>query len=246
MTDTSFADQISATGIAQRSGFHVPHDFAPPKGASLALQAALVLYIIVLGAIIVSSLQVVQMMQRALDGAYETEEAFLAEASSLESLSNTLMIASIVTFVICVIAYCVFVYTAASNIQRANAKGLDHAPGWSVGLSFIPIANLVFIFVVMRGIWRASHDPKQGLYAMSILLPVWWILYVGSNIATNALDRFAEGFANEGNVDGLLSISPYMVGALAAGILAAILLIIIVRAVTRAQANWPSLATTAA
>jgi hypothetical protein len=242
MTEPSFADQISATGIAQRSGFNVPHDFAPPKGAALALQAALVLYIAIEGAVIFSLVRMLQLMQGMLDGDYASMETFYGESGTIESLANTFEISSIVSVLICIFAYCVFVYTAASNIQRSNAKGLDHSPGWSVGLSFIPIANLVFIFVVMRGIWKASHDPKNGLYAVSFLLPAWWVCYVGSNIAGNLLSRFGEGFANEGNLEAFMSISWYMIAALAVSILAALLLIIIVRSVTRAQSNWPALA----
>lgn len=242
MSDDIFANQVSASGAGQRAGFHVPPGFAPPAGSSLMLQIALSLFIAVQLAVIVSGVWAIQMIERLTNGGYATEEAFNAEASAVESFANILLPVSIGAFVICVIAYCVFVFRAASNIQKANAKGLDHGPGWAVGLSFIPIANLVFIFVVMRGLWVASHEPRRGLYPVSILLPLWWGLYVICNIGLNITERLLTSFLNEGNIEAFMTASWATTGLLVGAILSAVLLILIVRGVTRAQAAWPALA----
>lgn len=241
MTVPSFADQISATGISQRSGFHVRPDFTPPKGAALALQAALVFFIaiqIAAAAVVYLSLQ---FTQRVLDGEYFDEEAFYADTESLQRFANMLPVAAICAFVLCVLTYCIFVYRAASNIQEANAKGHDHSPGWSVGLGFIPIAQLFFIFIVMRGIWRASHDPKNGLYATSILIPLWWILYVVGSVAGNFISRETDRVVASGDMDSYTTLSWLVISGAAILALSCVFLILIVRSITRAQSNWPAL-----
>lgn len=242
MTDQSFADEIASTGTVHSSAFHVPPDFAPPKIASLLLQAALTINILAQAAACAIIAISADFILRALNGEFESEEQYLQQASWMLPLADLAMPVGIGALVMCIAAYCFFVYRAASNIQNAKARGHDHSPLASVGLGFVPLANLVFIFNIMKGIWVASHDPKRGVYAMSVLLPVWWGLYLVSNIVSRFSTNMMDSALDAENFDGFITMSWITIGAGAGLIISCITLIIIVRAITRAQSNWPTLA----
>jgi hypothetical protein len=58
---------------------------------------------------------------------------------------------------------------------------MTYTPGWSVGWFFVPLANLVMPYLVIREIWQAS-GPGQGANwrraPVSAVLSVWWVVGV--------------------------------------------------------------------
>lgn len=243
VTDTSFADEIASNGTAKSSAFHLPAGFAPPAGAALFLQLALTLFMIVQAAACGIVIIVLSLIQRVNAGEFTSEEQYLQEAGWVVTASELAFPVSLGAFLLCIAAYCFFVYRAASNIQNANARGLDHSPAASVYLGFIPLANLFYIFNIMKGIWVASHDPKRGVYAMSILLPVWWGLYVASNIVSRFSENMMQAAIDNGNFDNLATMSWVSVASGAGLIVSSIILIVIIRAITHAQSTWLAMAT---
>jgi len=180
-------------------------------------------------------------IQRALAGDFESEEQYFQEASWLGPFSDLIFPITAGLFVLCVLAYCFFIYRAASNIQKANARGHDHMPTSSVGLGFVPLANIGYIFIIMKGIWVASHDPKQGLYSMSILLPLWWGLYLVGSILGRLADTLIQSAVSEGDFNKMVTFSWIGVASSIGIIASSITLLIIIRAIDRAQSRWPTL-----
>ncbi|MBT2424611.1 DUF4328 domain-containing protein [Streptomyces sp. ISL-112] len=123
---------------------------------------------------------------------------------------------------------------------RRNAEVFDLSvqkmgPGWAVGGWFVPVANLWFPYRVADGIWTGSAPigPEGGRVAVPrALLNFWWALWVASllsdQITAQALDdaekpeQFARGL-------GLVAVAD------AVEIVAAVLAILFVRALTRMQ-----------
>jgi hypothetical protein len=75
------------------------------------------------------------------------------------------------------IAFLVWVYRANRNARALGAEGMTYSPGWSMGWFFVPLANLVMPYRVLRELWKAS-TPGAGAYwrhaPVSSILGVWW------------------------------------------------------------------------
>lgn len=222
------------------SGFHLSDKHIPLKWRSITLQLTTLLYIVFFLGFIGLMAWNLSFMSRFLNNEYTSQEEFMAEADLLGYLGENIGTIQIGVLAVCVIAYSLFVYRAASNISKSKAKGLDYSPGWAVGWSFIPIANLFGIFMVMRGIWIASHDPRRGAYGVSILLPLWWLTYIGGNISANMVGRSAEQAMLSLDVDVISGFTWTAIAVAGVSIFSGILLILIVRSITRAQDNWKS------
>jgi hypothetical protein len=110
--------------------------------------------------------------------------------------------------------------------KRADGRGQEQrwGPGWTIGSWFVPIVGLFFPFQIMADIWRANL-PAERRARTAWLLGFWWGCWIAGDIL-GAIAMVSAGPAS-GPVRIGLALSHLSVAA------AAILLIVIVRAVTR-------------
>lgn len=78
-----------------------------------------------------------------------------------------------IVWVVMVVFYMMWQHRAVWNAQ-AQGNQTKFSPAWSVGWWFIPFANLVFVGLVLRDLWRAS----AGRGSASGLPNVIWALWV--------------------------------------------------------------------
>lgn len=72
-----------------------------------------------------------------------------------------------------------WLYLAAFNVRALGASRLRFTPGWAVGWSFIPVANLWMPYLALKEIWQASIDPAQwGRVRLPRLFAWRWALGV--------------------------------------------------------------------
>jgi hypothetical protein len=83
------------------------------------------------------------------------------------------------------------IYRADNNLHARGVAGLEYRPGWCVGWFFIPIASLWKPYQAFKEIWVASHDPVQFSIERPAIMPLWWTLFLISNITGNASGRLA-------------------------------------------------------
>lgn len=117
-------------------------------------------------------------------------EDIVAIANGLDTTSMVLMWANIGTFVLIVIAFCIWTYQAARNAKSLSTLPQKISPGWAVGWYFVPLANLWMPFKSVREIWWRSAWPQ--VERAPPILNIWWILWVACNI----LDRAAGKLLN--------------------------------------------------
>jgi hypothetical protein len=137
-----------------------------------------------------------------------------------------------------IVVFLVWEHRAYKNLTALRATYLDHSPGWAVGWWFIPFANLVKPYVVMKEIWRESEpdvDPDSGFLSSAVGVPgffaIWWAAWIIGNVMGRITERAAE------NPDGTISdVFPVLlaISSLITGI-AAILAVHIVRQITQRQ-----------
>lgn len=101
----------------------------------------------------------------------------------IEIGSTILPIAAIAAGLAGLVTYLFFVYRGMKNLHLANSRQVTTSPGWAVGWSFIPFANLAMVPNVFKQIWVASHDPVSGKREAPATLILWWGCWIAGGIA---------------------------------------------------------------
>jgi hypothetical protein len=149
---------------------------------------------------------------------------------AVDTTSTILVVVSLAVFVL-VIVYC---YRASSNTDLWNRDRKTWATGWTIGAWFIPLGNLILVPLVVTEIWRRSPDPgssERGAAPSVAPVVVWWILVV-VGFVTASFDVDPDTF-DEYRVQDVL----HVVGCVML-VAAAVLLVIVTRALTRRQHAW--------
>lgn len=103
--------------------------------------------------------------------------------------------------IILIIIFLIWLHKAYSNLSPLKARHLQFSPGWAVGWWFIPFANLVKPFQVVREVYNESDpdfDPDSGFLNLPAGTPfeigVWWAAFLLSGFAYRISDRmFGDG-----------------------------------------------------
>jgi hypothetical protein len=150
-----------------------------------------------------------------------------------------------------VIAFLMWLHRACTNLPAfgADRKYIRYSPEWAVGSFFVPFVNLVVPYRAVRELWQKSEAVEQEFFpdvvaSTPAFLPLWWALWLTSNIAGNVYLQVEMARASReiatiaGIISGILSIA-------AAG-----LAILVVREIDRRQQTasenlraslpWPS------
>jgi hypothetical protein len=119
--------------------------------------------------------------------------------------------------------FLVWFYRARKN---ADGRGQEQrlGPGWAIGAWVTPFASLWFPYQIMADIWRANL-PAQRRANLAWLPGFWWGCWIAGDICG------LIALASARTAPGLHSVARLLLAVLSAA--AAILLIVIVRAITR-------------
>ena len=136
------------------------------------------------------------------------------------------------------IFFLIWLHRAFNNLSALKAQNLEFSPGWAVGWWFIPFANLVKPFQVIRELWNESDpnfDQETGFLNTSAGTPeivgFWW----GAFLLSGFVGRLSDGFIDSqtGETSTYFPVVMMLVGIFTS--IAAVLALIIVREVTRKQ-----------
>jgi hypothetical protein len=102
-----------------------------------------------------------------------------------------------------IVFFLIWEYRAFNNLSALNAQHLEYTPGWSVGWWFVPFANLIKPFQVMRELWNESDpdfDEELGFLSSQASAPtiigVWWATFLIGNLFYRISDRIFDVNAN--------------------------------------------------
>lgn len=232
------AGAAAAQPIGMPRGFRLSPEHKSLKGPATFLHLALGVYIVTHVVSIAMNFWAASLLQKLEAGGAENEFSLFDDLAQVESMANTLMYTSFGVIALCALAYSMFVYAAARNIERANAPGLTSGAGMVVAWTFIPFANLFKPFQAMGEIWATSFDPVRGLAAKPAFLLVWWLPWIVGNIVSNVTQRLMET-AEE--VEQVITFLWVDVASSSLAIFAACVLSFIVARLVVAQSAWPSI-----
>ena len=155
-------------------------------------------------------------------------------------------ILEIIMRVVVVVFFLIWEYRSFNNLSALKARNLEYSPGWAVGWWFIPFANLVKPFQVMRELWNESDpdfDEQTGFLNVSPGTPeiigFWW----GTFLIGGFIGRIADKLI-DANGDPSQYFPIFLLLASIFQLAASILIILIVKGVTdRQEQRFNKLAT---
>lgn len=139
-----------------------------------------------------------------------------------------------------VVVFLIWLNLSHKNLLALRPAFLRFSSGWAVGWWFIPFANLVKPFQVVREVWCES-DPEipqdqmfltESLHSAPTFMALWWGFWLAANIVTNGVDKLFD----PDRTDNVSVVGLGFVVASALTIIAAVLAIKVVRDITSRQA----------
>ena len=145
----------------------------------------------------------------------------------------------IVAFVATVIAFCMWIHRASTNLPPLGVHDQRFSPRWAVGWWFVPIMWLFRPYQVMKEVWKGSY-PIQGLVAQaawrdapaSPLLGWWWAAWL---LSAWVGDVGVQIFLRGQTTDELITGDWLVVVSEVIGILAIVLVFVLVQQITSNQ-----------
>lgn len=83
---------------------------------------------------------------------------------------DTLFVLAVMIF------FLVWIHRVSTNLHALSGEKLEFTPGWAVGWFFVPLANLVQPYRVLRELWRVSRRGKHDQAAA--VVGWWWGLWL--------------------------------------------------------------------
>lgn len=154
-------------------------------------------------------------------------------------LQSLVALFQIPVFIFTVVFFLIWLNRANKNLAPLQAQYTEFSSGWAVGWWFVPFANLVKPFQVIREVWSQSDpdfDGEVGFLSSSMnsaptYMGFWWAFWIISNIFSNITARvFDPEDISTVEISGYLFI---ISGILS--IIAAALAIMVVRDITQRQ-----------
>ena len=124
------------------------------------------------------------------DSALDLEDASLPIWVMLQGL---VVLIQFPVYIATVVFFLMWLYRAHSNLFALLPTNLQFSSGWAVGWWFIPFANLVKPFQVVREVWSESSpevdaEPSflsANAHSAPTFMGLWWAFWLASNILSN-------------------------------------------------------------
>lgn len=88
----------------------------------------------------------------------------------------------------------IWMYRASENVTRFGITDRTFGPGWAVGAWFIPVANLVLGWFVIREIWKGSQQGVSNTDWKQVRMPAWiiawWTFFTTSYVVSYAASGY--------------------------------------------------------
>jgi Ca2+/Na+ antiporter len=111
----------------------------------------------------------------------------------------------VVLFLSTIVLFLFWIYRANRNARTLGAREMRYTPGWSVGWFFVPFANLVMPYKVLREIWSASSDPGNANAKPSSAIVGWlWFFWLTNYVVTYVVGAM---FNNIHGIESALHVS---------------------------------------
>lgn len=101
------------------------------------------------------------------------------------------------TYILSVVLFLVWLFRVYKNLPALRSDSTEFTPGWAIGWWFVPFANLVKPYQVVRNAWSESDpdfEPSAGFLTSvqagaPAFMSLWWAFWIISNISANITSK---------------------------------------------------------
>jgi uncharacterized membrane protein len=165
---------------------------------------------------------------------------YVGETTWYDILKGILGLLQFVVYITTAVLFLMWIYRASKNLRHLGAYQIEFTPGWAVGWFFVPFANLVTPYRVVKEIWvksdpkipDAGGEPDWQKSGSTALLGWWWAVWILTCLANQAVLRLSTTAETTGAGFTLLKAE---IIADAFGIVAGWLAFLVVRGISKRQ-----------
>lgn len=160
------------------------NEYRDLSSLSGTLKIFLGLYIVISFAAIWSESMELDLLNRAYQGEYITDEEIIANDDRQAFVGGLYFLIFLITSII----FLRWKYISNKNARSMGIVDMEFTPGWSVGWYFIPIANLWKPYHALKEIFKASNPEYTDNWKLAeypSILPLWWILWLLTSFIGN-------------------------------------------------------------
>lgn len=135
-----------------------------------------------------------QLLERALAG----ENVSYEEANASFLRQSVLYILNAIAYIISIVTFLRWFRRAYYNLD-AKLGNLDYTDGWAAGSWFVPVVNLYKPYQIMKELYTKTdlyleflNDERYTKKLSTSILPVWWVLWLGSRIAISLISDLSS------------------------------------------------------
>jgi hypothetical protein len=115
-----------------------------------------------------------------------------------------------IAYVVAVVFICMWCHRANNVAHALGRQGMAFTPGWTVGWWFIPFANLVMPFRVMKELWQTSRQGADPIAwkarPASGKIGGWWACYLLSGFT----QEISSVVGNDRDTPGMGTIAAFI------------------------------------
>lgn len=169
----------------------IPHQFKSPRSLTIAVKTLLII-----GGVI-SGLSLIVILLSTMTTPFTEEDVGENPIGfTIGLLELGLGLISVLVYIATAVCYIIWLHRCYSNLPAfGNPKqSFSYSPGWTIGAWFIPVANLVLPYKLVKETWEKSTPFHQTLVQADQAthwFPLWWGFWLISNIVGNIYGRLA-------------------------------------------------------
>jgi hypothetical protein len=148
-----------------------------------------------------------------------------------------LVAVSVVIYLSTIVVVLMWLYRSCRNLLAFNVQGLEATPGWAVGYWFVPILSLFKPLKIVNELYHSSlAEDRDEMFTFTnnsstALTGGWWATWIATLLLSNVANALERGAGNNATRASVV----VQIAALAFSVMAAVLLIMIVREIDARQ-----------
>lgn len=208
---------------------------SPAQFTSAHVRARIVKILLTVGAIAAGMSLLAEAFSLAFPPLGEGEDPGANPLGAVMTLITFLLaLFEIIVYLATVVCFLMWLYRAYNNLRAFDSWSRpDYSAAMAVGSFFIPFANLVLPYRIVKEVWQKSGTADEGLMSepnTPAFFPIWWLFWLLASFAGNISTRLSF----EGKVDeSTAAIVSVIAGGLA--IIAAVFAYLVVDAIDAKQ-----------
>lgn len=120
------------------------------------------------------------------------------DAAWPNALRGLTLLLELLVLLITAVLFFVWLHRVNKNLRPLGALYVEFTPGWAVGWFFIPFANLVMPYRVVKEVWTKSAPDTPGVSSAlqptgsAALVGWWWGVWLISNVLLRVAAALSE------------------------------------------------------